>query len=168
MIIRPRAVLSVFLGTAVFLSGCNTTPEAPQTKTNAAATPDKKKSKQPSIPDQNGDQAFQSFISRLRQVVQRHDVDTLASMMTKNFGYHIDPDMEGDGVFAYWDQNNVWPELELILKERFLPNGNYMVAPAEFTISPGYGGFRAGIVLENGGWKFAYFVSGGGASSDQG
>ena len=111
--------------------------------------------------DQSGDLAFQSFVSRLRQAAQRHDTDTLASMMTKDFGYRIEPLGEGDGVFAYWDQNNLWPELELVLKERFIPKGNYMVAPAEFSISPDtYNGYRAGIRLENGGWKFAYFVSG--------
>ena len=64
-------------------------------------------------------------------------------------------------MFAYWDQKNIWPELELVLKERFIPNENYMVAPAEFALgTSSYTGYRAGIKLENGGWKFAYFVAG--------
>ena len=93
--------------------------------------------------------------------MNHHDTDALASMMTSDFGYRLDPPGEGDGVFAYWDQNNIWPELELVLKERFIPKGGYMVAPPEFIINPSaYNGYRAGVRLENGGWKFAYFVSG--------
>ena len=82
--------------------------------------------------------------------------------MTTDFGYRIEPLGEGKGVFEYWDQNNVWPELELIVKERFVPNGEkYMVAPAEFVTNPDrYSGYRAGLRLENGSWKFAYFVTG--------
>ncbi len=88
---------------------------------------------------------FQSFLSRLRQAVHAHDAETLATMMTKDFGYRLDPPGEGDGVFAYWDQNNIWPELELVLKERFIPSENYMVAPAEFALgTTSYTGYRAG------------------------
>ena len=160
MKIRSRFIPSILIGTIVVCGGCKTTPETPQTKSEAAATADKKK-KLPDIPDQNSDLAFQSFLSRLRQVVRAHDVDTLASMMTTDFGYRLDPPGEGPGVFAYWDQNNIWPELELVLKERFIPSENYMVAPPEFIISAStYNGYRAGIRLVNGGWKFAYFVSG--------
>ena len=155
-----RAPLSILLASTLLCGGCNTTPETPQEKASAAATADKKKPKVPAIPDQSGDLAFQSFLSRLRQAVHQHDAETLASMMTKDFGYRLDPPGEGDGVFTYWDQNNVWPELELILKDRFIPKENYMVAPAEFSLSPeNYNGYRAGVRLENGGWKFAYFVS---------
>ena len=113
------------------------------------------------MPDQSGDLAFQAFLSRLRQAVHQHDAETIASMMTTDFGYRLDPPGEGDGVFTYWDQNNLWPELELVLKDRFIPKQNYMVAPPEFgTGSDTFTGYRAGIRLENGGWKFAYFVSG--------
>ena len=153
--------LSLLAVSGILASGCNTTPETPQEKAKTAATADKKKPKAPTIPDQNGDLAFQSFLSRLRQAVHAHDAETLAAMMTKDFGYRLDPPGEGDGVFTYWDQNNLWSELELILKERFIPNENYMVAPPEFSIgSASYTGYRAGIRLENGGWKFAYFVAG--------
>ena len=158
---RSRKFLSLLAASAVLAAGCNTTPETPQEKAQTAATADKKKPKVPTIPDQSGDLAFQSFLSRLRQAVRAHDAETLAGMMTKDFGYRLDPPGEGDGVFAYWDQNNIWPELELILKERFIPNENYMVAPPEFTLgATSYTGYRAGIRLENGGWKFAYFVAG--------
>ena len=161
MKIRSRALASICLGCIVVCSGCNTTPETAQEKAQAAVTADKKKPKVPNIPDQSSDLAFQAFLSRLRQAAHLHDADALAAMMTKDFGYRLDPPGEGDGVFAYWDQNSIWPELELVLKERFVPKENYMVSPPEFIISPdSYNGYRAGIRLENGGWKFAYFVSG--------
>ena len=114
--------------------------------------------------DENGDMAFQAFLSRLRQAVAAKDTTAVAGMMTMNFGYHINPDREGEGVFQYWDQNNIWPELQLVIRERFVPFGDvrdgFMVAPAEFTTASDYTGYRAGIQLVNGSWKFAYFVNG--------
>ena len=108
--------------------------------------------------------AFQSFLGRLRQAVAAKDITAIAGMMTKNFGYHINPDREGEGVFAYWDQNDVWPELQLVVRERFVPFGDqrdgFMVAPAEFAAADHYTGYRAGIQLVNGSWRFAYFVNG--------
>ena len=117
-----------------------------------------------SIPDQSLDTNFMAFISRLRQAVAARDMPTIASMMTPNFGYRLDPPGEGDGVFAYWDKNKVWPELNLVLRERFVPLDSYMVAPAEFansakTNTGTYRGYRAGITLVEGGWRFAYFVN---------
>ena len=162
MKIRPRVFVPLLVASALLSAACNSTPETPQEKAKTAATADKKKPKVPTIPDQSNDTAFQSFLSRLRQAVHQHDVDALAGLMTKDFGYRLDPPGEGDGVFAYWDQNNIWPELELILREKFIPKENYMVAPPEFIINPAsYNGYRAGIRLENGGWKFAYFVADG-------
>lgn len=145
---------------ALLSAGCKTTPETADTKHPAATT--RKKPPINNMPDQNGDQAFLAFLGRLRLAIRAHDVDTIASMMTTDFGYRIEPLGEGKGVFEYWDQNNVWPELELVMKERFVPNGErYMVAPAEFVTNPdNYTGYRAGLRLENGSWKFAYFVTG--------
>ena len=139
-------------------AGCKTTPDVPETKPPAATAT----KKQPTtLVDQNGDQSFQAFLGRLRAAVHAHDVETVASMMTTDFGY-LYPDGEGKGVFEYWEQNNVWPELELVLKERFVPKGDrYMVAPADFANDPDhYTGYRAGLKLENGSWKFAYFITG--------
>ena len=148
---------------AVFISACKTTPDTDDPKTAAATNPKTKKIVT-TMRDENGDVAFQSFISRLRQAVAAKDTSVIASMMTTNFGYHINPDREGDGVFAYWDQNNVWPELQLVIRERFVPFGDahtgFMVAPAEFAAAVNYTGYRAGIQLVNGSWKFAYFVNG--------
>ena len=53
-------------------------------------------------------------------------------MMTTNFGYRLNPVGEGDGVFKYWDQLNLWPQLEAVLQNHFVPKGNFMVAPPAF------------------------------------
>ena len=45
----------------------------------------------------------------------------LASMMTPDFGYRLDPLGVRAGVFEYWDQNDIWKELSLDMK--FVPNG---------------------------------------------
>ena len=159
----PRLLACTLAGAILLSAGCQTTPDSATADTNhPAATGKKKPSVGPNMPDQNGDQTFQAFVSRLRQAIHAHDVDTIASMMTTDFGYRIEPLGEGKGVFEYWDQNNIWPELELVIKERFVPNGEkYMVAPAEFVTNPdNYSGYRAGLRLENGSWKFAYFVTG--------
>ena len=104
---------------------------------------------------------FQAFVGRLREAVQAHDVNAVASMMTVDFGYHLNPDKSGPGVFKYWDDNGLWVELNGILSERFVQNGAYMVAPPQFTDpSAEYHGYRAGILRVNGSWKFAYFVNG--------
>lgn len=111
------------------------------------------------MPDQSGDTAFQSFQNRLRKAVAKRDVATLAPMMSANFGYSWEPGGEGAGVFDYWNRNNLWPELDLVLKEKFVPSGNFMVAPAEVTFDPDYKGYRAGLQLVNGAWRFGFFVS---------
>ncbi len=86
----------------------------------------------------------------------------IAGMMTTNFGYHIEPGQEGDGVFAYWDQNNIWPELELVISERFVPERQTATWSPRRSLrhAENYTGYRAGIRLVNGSWKFAYFVNG--------
>jgi len=109
--------------------------------------------------DQSGDTSFRAFQNRLRKAVAKRDLPMLSSMMPTNFGYSWEAGGEGAGVFEYWDRNNLWPELELVLRERFVPSGNYMVAPAEVTFNPDYKGYRAGLQLVNGGWRFVYFVS---------
>ena len=145
-------------------ASCKTTPDTDPPKPAVATTKPKPKKAPTTMRDQNGDVAFQAFLSRLRQAVAAKDTAAVAEMMTPNFGYHINPDREGDGVFAYWDQNNIWPELQLVIRERFVPFGDvrdgFMVAPAEFAAADNYTGYRAGIQLVNGSWKFSYFVNG--------
>ena len=165
----PLTLVAGYLGLTTFLfiagSACKTTkPDDAKPKTADAATTAKKKTPPPSIPDQSGDMAFQSFLGRLRRAVAAHDLAAVAELMTPEFGYLLEPTANdpgtGKGVFAYWDQHNVWPELELVLRERFVPYGGYMVAPPEFASQEGnYRGYRAGIQLVNGGWKFAYFAT---------
>ena len=125
----------------------------------------KEKPKPPkSIKDVNGDVSFQGFLSRLRKAVAGHDIQMLASMMTPDFGYLMDPvpgdPGSGEGVWRYWDSKNLWPELNLVLQDKFVPFGKFMVAPPQFATDPAYTGYRAGIMNMNGSWKFVYFVSG--------
>jgi hypothetical protein len=152
-----RPVLSV-LTCVLALSpmGC---PSKEEKKTALAAKIHEKQS----IPDQSNDTTFLAFMSRLRQAVAKRDMPVIASMMTEDFGYRLEPPGEGDGVFAYWDKNNVWPELNLVLREKFVGDGPFMTAPAEFvkskTSGTTYSGYRAGMTLVEGGWRFAYFVN---------
>jgi len=113
----------------------------------------------PTMADQSSDAAFQAFRNRLRKAVAKRDIATLAPMMSGDFHYGWDADAHGAGVFDYWTRNNLWSELELVLREKFVPSGNFMVAPPEFTFDPGYKGYRAGLLLVNGAWRFDYFVS---------
>lgn len=140
------------------------TADAAGKKPEAAAA--KKKPPVTTLRDQNGDTAFLAFVSRLRRAVAAHDAEAVAGMMTADFGYLLEPTAEdpgeGKGVFAHWEQANVWPELQLVLNERFVPSGSaFMVAPPEFAAqAESYHGYRAGLQLVNGSWKFAYFVRG--------
>jgi hypothetical protein len=109
--------------------------------------------------DDGGDPDFLSFISHLRQAVAQHDLNMLASLMTPNFGYSLNPPREGDGVFQYWDQANVWPQLQQVLSQHFATNNDYLVAPTDFVTNPNFHGWRAGITNVEGQWKFAYFVT---------
>lgn len=170
----PLSILFVPLSLALLasLAGCpkDADRQKPATDTAAATKkPDavpKRKPPAPTLRDQNGDTAFLAFVSRLRQAVAAHDAEAVAGMMTADFGYLLEATPEdsgeGRGVFAYWDRANVWPELQLVLNEQFAPfGGSYMVAPPEFAAQgENYHGYRAGLQLVNGGWKFAYFVKG--------
>jgi hypothetical protein len=124
----------------------------------ACDSPEKKKPKKDDMPDQSGDMNFTAFIGRLRKAVELHDMPMMVSMMTNNFGYRLEPPGEGEGVFQYWDQTNSWPALQSVLEQKFVPKGNFLVAPPQFASDPQYVGYRAGMTLVNGSWKFAYFV----------
>ena len=116
--------------------------------------------------DQSGDQAFEAFLGRLRIAVRKQDEAMLTSLMTPDFGYRWDTPPAGESVFQYWSLNNLWPVLEGVLKQRFVANQLYMVAPAQVVADPSYKGYRAGMRTVRGSWKFAYFVPGEGARSD--
>jgi hypothetical protein len=151
-----KLITCLLLVFAVALSGCKTTSKADKEK--KAALDKKAKA---NLREESTDTDFQAFIGRLRKAVVAHDMNTLATMMTPEFGYSLKPELSGEGVFKYWDENNMWPELEGILSEKFVKKGQYMVAPPQFADeSLNYDGYRAGIRRINGSWKFAYFVNG--------
>jgi hypothetical protein len=149
-----KTILSFFCVFALALSGCglfhkHDSKKAAKTKTEQT------------MPDQSTQLDFQAFVGRLRKAVKAHDVNTLAPMMTEDFGYRLNPVAAGPGVFKYWDENNLWEELDGILSEKFVPKGTFMVAPAQFADENlNYDGYRAGILRVNGSWRFAYFVNG--------
>ena len=144
-----RLLLCVVL--ACSLDACS----SPSKKKDA----DKDKAKEAAMDDMSNDPDFQAFLGRLRKAVAAHDAQTVAGMMTPNFGYRLDPVGEGDGVFQYWDEELLWPQLQSVLGGHFVPKGNFMVAPPEFATDPNFHGFRAGITSVDGVWKFAYFVT---------
>ncbi len=158
MSFRTIHLLLCFALFATAFSSCES-PEKRKEKKDKAKFAEEQK-KKPKIPDMSGDENFMAFVSRLRLAVAKHDRAVVQPMMTADFGYRWDPPMPGETPFDYWDQHGLWAELEKLLEEKFVPNGPYMVAPAGFTTDPNFNGFRCGIRLENGGWRFAYFISG--------
>lgn len=124
----------------------------------------KEKEKEPPVPtikDQSKDTAFQSFLGRLRTAVAKRDAEMIASMMVADFGYKWETPGPDENVFQYWDENNLWGELALVVNDRWVPHESFMVAPAQFAMDPaGYSGYRAGVRQVQGSWKFVYFVPG--------
>ncbi len=157
MKLAGRFIGLILLALALGLSGCQHTTKKKEDARKAAL----KKQAKVERRQENTDVDFDAFVSRLRKAASAHDVNTLASMMTSDFGYSLNPDRAGEGVFQFWDENNLWPELEGILSEKFIKKQEYMVAPPQFADpSLNYDGYRAGILRINGSWKFAYFVNG--------
>jgi len=151
-----RILLTALLLSAFVFTGCQTSEQKKQ-KLKEAALKKKAKAKL----RESGDVDFQAFVSRLRKAVTNRDTATIKSMMTDDFGYKLEPAMAGPGVFEYWNQENLWLELDGILSEKFVKKGNFMVAPPQFADpSLNYDGYRAGITRVRGSWKFAYFVNG--------
>ncbi len=151
-----RTFASILLVLAVALASCKTPSEKEKVKQAAL----KKKAKA-NLREENNDVDFQAFVGRLRKAVANHDINTLKSMMTDDFGYKLEPAMSGQGVFQYWDEQGLWPELDGILSEKFVKKGGFMVAPPQFAdASLNYDGYRVGIMRVRGSWKFAYFVNG--------
>ena len=151
-----RILITALLLSVFVFAGCQT-PDQKKEKLKQAAL--KKKAKADLREQQDVD--FQAFVVRLRRAVAQRDMATLKSMMTDDFGYKLEPAMSGPGVFQYWEQENLWPELDGILSERFVKKGAFWVSPPQFADpSLNYDGYRAGITRVRGSWKFAYFVNG--------
>jgi hypothetical protein len=149
MTISRLRLLFLLLVLAFFMPGCaQFGKKKPKTK-----IPETK------AEDQNPEVAFESFMTRLKQAAKARNRNEMANLMTPNFGYSWEPGGEGRGVFEYWDRMSLWPELELVLQEKFVPSGAFMVAPAQATYDSNYRGYRAGMRQFNGAWHFVYFVS---------
>jgi len=154
-----KKILLLFLISAVGFTGCSTTD--PQKKKEAEI----KKRAKADLRAENDDVDFQAFVGRLKKAVAAHDVQTLSTMMMPDFAYVLGAteaeDRKGPGVFKYWDENGLWPELDGILTERFAKKEDFWVAPPQFADpSIHYTGYRVGVHRLGGGWKFVYFVNG--------
>ena len=146
----------VCLALALALSGCATEKEKKKKEDEKKNEPLQKQAEDP---------AFLAFLGRLRIAVANKDHPTLTSMMTADFGYRWDTPPVGDNVFTYWDLNESWPILAKLLREKFVAHNGYMVAPAAVATDPAFHGFRVGMRVLNGSWKFAYFVPGEGVTA---
>src|SRR3954470_16462835 len=100
-----RILISVLLLLGVALTGCKSTSKAEKEKKAALS----KKTKAALREDTDID--FEAFVGRLKKAVAARDLTALATMMTPDFGYSLKPERSGDGVFKYWDDQNLWPEL---------------------------------------------------------
>ena len=154
-----KIFVSLLLLFAVACSGCKSPEKSEKDKKTAQAKKDA------ATTEDNADLDFQAFITRLRKAVQARDAETVAGMMTPDFAFVMgatsEQDRKGEGVFQYWEEQGLWPELDGILSEKFVKKDEYMVAPPQFA-NPAitYDGYRAGIRRVGGSWKFAYFVNG--------
>ena len=119
--------------------------------------------KQP-MKDQGKDQNFQAFLGRLRIAVAKRDKQMIASLMAPDFGYRWDDGPPGETPFMYWDQRQLWGELNTLLHQSFVVSDMYMVAPPQVVSDPTYSGYRIGARTIRGSWRLAYFVSGDGAA----
>jgi len=152
-----RVLHTSLLPIAFVFAGC----ETPQKKKEKLKQAELKKKAKANLREESTDVDFQAFVGRLRKAVAKRDVETIKSMMTEDFGYKLEPPMSGPGVFQYWEQENLWPELDGVLSERFVKKGAFMVSPPQFADpSLNYDGYRIGITRVRGSWKFAYFVNG--------
>ncbi len=148
-----RRLILCLLLLAFALPGCIMDEQAKKAKAR------QKEQAKAKIPDSSNDTNFQAFIGRLKTAVSKKDLPAIAATMAQDFGWRWEQPSPGTP-FEYWDQNNLWPELEKVLHQRFSPSEEYMVSPPEFATEVSYDGPRAGMKLVNGAWRFAYFVTG--------
>ncbi|MGZ4966348.1 MAG: hypothetical protein ACXWAV_06725 [Chthoniobacterales bacterium] len=156
---KLRTIATILLSLVVICAGCKAPEKKEKDKAAAKAKKDQAEA------EANPEVDFQAFVGRLRKAVQARDMQAIAQMMISDFAFVMgstaEQDRKGEGVFQYWDENGLWPELEGILAEKFVKKGDYMVAPPQFANSAiDYDGYRAGIRRVNGSWKFVYFVNG--------
>ena len=91
-----KIIASILLVFAIGLSGCQTFAQKQKEKGKKATV-----SKATAKPrEENADVDFEAFVGRLRKAVAAHDVQTLSAMMTNDFGYQLNPEASGSGVFG--------------------------------------------------------------------
>ena len=157
-----KTLASLLLVLVVACTGCKSLGKGKGKKEDPRTAAEKKQDLEAT---NNPDVDMQAFLGRLRKAVGARDMTTLASMMTADFAYVMgdgpDSDRKGEGVFQFWDENGLWPELQGILSEKFVAKDEFYVAPPQFA-NPAvqYEGYRAGLRRVGGSWKFAYFVNG--------
>ena len=151
-----KKIAFLFLIGALVFGGCSAFKSKKQDKKSDVSNRAKA-----DLREENNDVDFQAFVGRLKHAVSAHDVNAIAGMMTEDFGYSLNPEKSGDGVFKFWDENNLWPELEGILTEKFAKKEDFWVAPPQWADpSLNYDGYRVGIKRIKGSWKFVYFLNG--------
>ena len=91
-----KIIASILLVFTIGLSGCQTLAQKQKEKKAALS---KKAEAKPR--EENTDVDFQAFVGRLRKAVAAHDVKTLSTMMMDDFGYRLNPEASGSGVFQY-------------------------------------------------------------------
>ncbi len=145
-----------FLATALalaLLTGCPATDKKQPSKA-------KGKKQESMLPGRNvaSDVGFQSFVGILRKAAANRDMETMASMMTPDFGYRWDAAPDGETPFQYWDEMNLWPKLNALLSENWTAHEGFMVVPPQLAADLDFAGYRAGIAMVEGSWRFVYFV----------
>ena len=152
--LRMKFRLILSLSYAIALIACDSTAKRTEKKTTRSPLT---KPASPA-PVDTDDMSLQSFITRLRTAAAAKDLPTLAAMMASDFGYRWDAGPQGESVFDFWDANNLWPQLAAVVNANWTPHEGFMVAPPQMVSDSNYPGFRAGVAMKDGGWKFAYFV----------
>jgi hypothetical protein len=145
-----KAHIFASLLAVILLAGCPATDKKPA-KAHGKASP-------PSGHGFAGDVSFQAFVGRLKLAAAARDRDTLADMMTRDFGYRWDAAPEDETPFSYWDAQKLWPRLRDVVSQRWTEHDGYMVVPPPGSEESASGGYRAGIAMIDGAWRFAYFV----------
>lgn len=149
-----KRLFPCLLALAMAWAGC-ATPKKPKDTKKPKATPAPK-----TIADMSADPSFGSFLGRLRIAVQKRDRPMLSTMLAPDFGWRWDEAPAGETAFDYWDKNELWPELDKLMSQKFTPHESYMVSPPAFASDPAYRGYRCGIRQVNGSWRLAYFITG--------
>lgn len=102
-----------------------------------------------------------SFLQRLRRAVQEQDRKALRELMAEGFSFSFGHQPDRDAALGYWDEHDLWPELDRIVNGDWVPYiEGCMATPAEFVYSGEYYDYRAGACLNDRRWELIFFVAG--------